>query len=51
MTENESNMKHPVFPLDIEIGFKKLFESYRSKLDSTNEFVKARAKKVLKLAD
>jgi len=51
MTENESNMKHPVFPLDIEIGFKKLFESYRSKLDSTNEFVKARAKKVLKVAD
>lgn len=51
MTENESNMKHPVFPLDIEIGFKRLFETYRTKLDSTNEVVKARAIEVLKVAD
>jgi len=51
MTENETNMKHPVFPLDIEIGFKKLFEAYRTKLDSTNVVVKARAKEVLKVAD
>lgn len=51
MTENETKMKHPVFPLDIEIGFKKLFETYRTKLDSTNEVVKTRAKEVLKVAD
>ncbi|MEM7084642.1 MAG: GAF domain-containing protein [Bacteroidota bacterium] len=44
-------MKHPVFPLDIEIGFKKLFETYRTKLDSKSEVVKARAKEVLKVAD
>jgi hypothetical protein len=51
MTENETKMKHPVFPLDIEIGFKKLFETYRAKLDSPNAVVKARAKEVLKVAD
>jgi hypothetical protein len=51
MTEKETNMKHPDSPLDIEIGFKKLFETYRTKLNSTNEVVKARAKEVLKVAD
>lgn len=43
-------MSQPVFPLEIEIGFKALFDTYREKLLSDNEFVKARAKEVLKVA-
>lgn len=44
-------MKQPVFPLDIEIGFRKLFDTYRSKLDSDTKEVRERAKAVLKVAD
>ena len=39
------------FPLSIKIGFKKLFDSYRSHLDSSNVFVKRRAEEILKIAD
>jgi len=50
MTENNAEMKHPVFPLSIEISFKNLFDAYRDKLDSQNQLVKARAEEVLKVA-
>ncbi|MEL6811517.1 MAG: GAF domain-containing protein [Bacteroidota bacterium] len=37
------------FPLDIEISFKKLFESYRASLNSASPLVQARAKEILKV--
>lgn len=39
------------FPLDIEISFKKLFDSYRDKMDSGSKLLRARAEEVLKVAD
>lgn len=44
-------MKHPIFPMRIEIGFKKLFDTYRAKLDSKDVQMRNRAAAVLKVAD
>ncbi len=44
-------MTQPVFPLEIKIGFKPLFDTYREKLLSDNALTKARAKEVLKVAE
>jgi len=39
------------FPLSIQVSFKKLFDVYRSNLDSGNELLKERSKSVLAIAD
>jgi len=39
------------FPLSIELSFKKLFDEYRTNLDSSNILLKQRAKQVLAIAD
>lgn len=39
------------FPLNVEIGFKKLFDSYRDKLEGSSPLFRARAEEVLKIAD
>ena len=44
-------MKNRIFPMQIEIGFKKLFDTYRAKLESKDAFVRNRAEAVLKVAD
>ncbi len=38
------------FPLRIKIGFNKLFDIYRAKLDSSSELIRGRAKEVLDIA-
>ncbi len=40
-----------IFPLSIEVSFKKLFDEYRTNLDSTNILLKQRAKQVLAIAE
>ena len=39
------------FPLSIEVSFKKLFDDYRINLNSDNDLLKERARRVLKIAD
>ncbi|GAB5400276.1 MAG: hypothetical protein Aureis2KO_18610 [Aureisphaera sp.] len=39
------------FPLRVEIGFRKLFNSYRDKLEGSNPMFRARAEQVLKIAE
>ena len=39
------------FPLTIEVSFKKLFDVYRSNLDSENELLRERAKYILAIAE
>ena len=39
------------FPLAIEVSFKKLFESYRQKLDGMNPLQRKRAEEILAVAD
>ncbi|MBP2833953.1 GAF domain-containing protein [Aquimarina sp. U1-2] len=39
------------FPLDIWISFSKFFEQYRSYLDSDNELLKDRARRILKIVE
>jgi hypothetical protein len=39
------------FPLKVEVGFKKLFDSYRARMDSGNDILQDRFEKVLKLSE
>ena len=39
------------FPLQIEVSFKKVFDQYRTRLESDNRFVKERATSILEIAD
>jgi hypothetical protein len=50
LIENKE-MKHPIFPMQIKIGFKKLFDTYRAKLDSQDTLMRDRAEAILKVAD
>jgi len=43
-------LKERDFPLHVKIGFNKLFDGYRAKLNSSSELIRSRAKAVLDIA-
>lgn len=43
--------KEDIFPLSIELSFKKLFDEYRTNLDSSNILLKERAKQIIAIAE
>ena len=45
------NTQKDNFPLSIALSFEKLFDDYRSNINSDNDLLKERAHRVLKIAD